>query len=74
MAPMSVNGVTTTGWPQAAIVISPSDIASSKRFGEFTEITVNTAGESTSASRSIPRAMAAISMPSRARSAPIAVQ
>ena len=37
IAPIKVNGVTQTAWPNSAIVMSPSDIAASKRRGELTD-------------------------------------
>ena len=74
IAPISVNGVITTGWPCSAIATSPSDIASSKRRGLLTEMIVMTPGLAAIASSESPREMAIIAMPSRARPAPMAVQ
>ena len=74
IAPISVNGVITTGWPWLAIIIRPSAIASSKRRGLFTEMMVSTPGLSAICSGVRPRVIAIISMPSRARPAPMAVQ
>ena len=74
MAPIKVKGVTTTGWPNSAMCISPSAMASSKRRGLFTEMMVSTPGESIICCTLMPRESAIISMPSRARPAPIAVQ
>ncbi len=74
IAPISVNGVITTGWPCSAIATRPSAIASSNRRGLLTEMMVMTPGLSAMAASEIPRAIAIISMPSRARPAPMAVQ
>ncbi len=73
IAPIRVKGVTTTAWLNSAIAIKPSLIAASKRRGELTEITVRTPGSSASCARVRPRAIAIMSMPSSARSRPIAV-
>ena len=74
IAPISVNGVITAGWPCSAIVISPSVIASSNRRGELTEMIVSTHGSSMTCSRVRPREIAIISIPSSVRSRPIARQ
>ena len=74
IAPIRVNGVTHTAWPHSAIATSPSVIASSNRRGELTEMMVSTPGLAIISSRLMPRAIAIMAMPSKARSAPIAVQ
>ena len=74
MAPISVKGVTDTGWPCSAMVISPLAISTSKRRGEFTLMMVVTPGEAAIASRLSPRLMAIIRIPSSARPRPIEVQ
>ncbi len=74
IAPISVNGVITTGWPCSAIATRPSAIASSNRRGLLTEMIVITPGLSRHVLERDPRAIAIMSMPSRARPAPIAVQ
>ena len=74
MAPISVNGVTDTGWPCSAIVIRPLAISESKRRGELTLMMVVTPGDLAISSRVQPRLMAIILMPSRARPRPIEVQ
>ena len=52
-----VNGVATTGWPQVAISIRPSDMGPSRRSGEL-ELTIeNRLGSRASWSRSICRAV-----------------
>jgi len=71
---MRVKGVTTTACPNSDMVMSPSLIASSKRRGELTEMTVTTPGSEAICSRVIPREIAMMSMPSSARSRPMAVQ
>ena len=58
IAPASVNGVATTGWPHVAISMSPSDIGPSSRSGEFEFTIVIRLGSRTSVSRSTPRVMA----------------
>ncbi len=74
IAPIRVNGVITQGCPCSAIAISPSDIASSKRRGELTEMIVNRQGSSITCSRVRPRESAVISIASITRSRPIARQ
>ena len=74
MAPISVKGVTDTGWPCSAMVIRPLAISTSKRRGELTLMMVVTPGESAIASRLSPRLMAIIRIPSSARPRPIEVQ
>jgi hypothetical protein len=74
IAPINVKGVTTTGCPCAAMVISPSLIASSKRRGELTEMIVSTHGSSTTSSSVSPREIAVISIASNVRWRPMARQ
>ena len=50
IAPASVNGVATTGWPCFAISINPSDIGPSRRSGLFVLMIVMRLGSSSSAS------------------------
>ena len=57
MAPASVNGVATTGWPHVAISMSPSDIGPSRRSGEFVFTIVISVGSRTRVSRSTPLVM-----------------
>ena len=64
IAPARVNGVATTGWPQVAISMSPSDIGPSRRSGEFELTIVIRLGSRTSVSRSTPRVMHATSIAS----------
>ncbi len=70
IAPASVNGVTITGWPYSAISIRPSAIGPSTRSGELVLTTVLTLGSDFSCSRSTPRAIAAMRMPSPTRPPP----
>ena len=70
MAPARVNGVIETAWPARAISIRPSDMGPSMRRGELVLIMVRMPGSRASWSRSTPRAMHAISMPSAERSRP----
>jgi hypothetical protein len=74
MAPIKVKGVTATAWPCSDMAMSPSLIAWSKRRGEFTEMMVVTEGSSRISSRVLPREIATMSIPSSARSRPMAVQ
>ena len=55
IAPASVNGVATTGWPWSAISMSPSDIGPSSRSGEFELMIVMTLGAASNPARSTPR-------------------
>ena len=73
IAPASVNGVTHTAWPAPASSISPSAIGISSVSGVLVLTMVSSAGRSARPSRSVPRAMAAISMQSDARSRPSAM-
>ena len=74
IAPIRVNGVTDTGWPNSAIVMSPSAMASSMSRGLLTLTTVSTPGLSANSSSDSPLEIAIFSIPSRARPRPIAVQ
>ena len=74
IAPISVKGVTVTGWPCSAIAIRPSAMASSNRRGELIDMIVVTPGEARISSTLMPRAIAIMLMPSIALARPIAVQ
>ena len=71
MAPASVNGVATTGWPWRAISIRPSPISASRRSGEFVLMIVISDGSRASRSRSMPRSSRAISIASSTTTAPV---
>ena len=70
IAPASVNGVATIGWPWIAISSRPSDIGPSRRSGEFVLMIVMRLGSRASRSRSIPRARQIISTASSTTPAP----
>jgi hypothetical protein len=72
MAPASVNGVITIGWLCRAISITPSSIGPSYCSGEFELTTVKSDGSRSSCSAEMPRAIRAISIASRMRTAPSA--
>ena len=72
IAPLNVKGVTTTAWPARAMAVSPSLIAESTRSGELVLTVVSRPGRVASSSRSMPRAMQFIAMPSSMRYGPIA--
>ncbi len=63
IAPIRMNGVTTTTWRASASTSRESSMMTSKRSGEFALITPNSAGDSAIASRP-PWAIAAIAMES----------
>jgi hypothetical protein len=54
IAPASVNGVATTGWPWRAICMRPSPIGPSRRNGEFVLMTVIAVGSPTRSSSDTP--------------------
>ena len=70
IAPASVNGVNTTGWPWRASSMAPSSIGASYTSGELALTTVWMDGSRSSVSWSMPRAMRAISMASLTRVRP----
>ena len=70
MAPASVNGVTQTIWLRDDISMMPCSIGVSSFSGELVLMMVKSEGSRSSCSAMMPRAMRAISMPSRMRSLP----
>ena len=70
IAPARVNGVITTHWLRRAISMIPCNIGSSSRSGELELMIVSSDGSHSSCASEMPRAIRAISMPSRMRSVP----
>ena len=70
MAPASVNGVKMMIWLRADISMMPCSIGVSSLSGEELLITENSEGSRSICSALMPRAMRAISRPSRLRSLP----
>ena len=70
IAPASVNGVTTTGWPRRAKRIAPSSIGQSCLSGLDELMLVKSRGSAKNRSASIPEAIRAISSTSSTRSGP----